>query len=374
MAKSKKPWSDCWKTISQIGGGGQGNTYLVNSVLDDTQACLKTLSNNKDKERRERFRRECVVLETLDHPSIPKFIASNSSEFRGEEPLYLVTEFIGGTTLAKKIDSDKLLDKDTAIDLAERILSILEFVHSKDVVHRDIKPDNIMLREQSYFDPVLVDFGLSFNEDYAMLSTETLQQIGNRFLHLPELQSDSSNKRNPISDITQVCGILLYTLTGLPPTVLLDEHGRMPHQRDKIRESLAAVDGENELLPVFDRAFRQATSERWHSARQLRSRLESIRIPDANRTPQDIQCLASQLQATPDFLQRSKAGEVFEDFNKFVNNTITEFFNGIAGQPFTFSQNEHPDYKFLTYTANRYLQVKNFDEIKVHYSLHSAGR
>jgi eukaryotic-like serine/threonine-protein kinase len=328
MAKEKKPWSDDWEILNSIGGGGQGQTFLVKSVHDGAKACLKVLSNNKDKERRERFRRECVVLETIEHPSIPKFIASNSSEFRGEQLLYLVTEFISGETLAQSIES-AILDKDTALDLTSRILSVLEFVHSCDIVHRDIKPDNIVLREKSFSDPVLIDFGLSFNKDYATLSTETLQQIGNRFLHLPELQLDSSNKRNPISDITQVCGILLYTLTGLPPTVLLDEHRRMPHQRDKIRESLAAVDGANELRPVFDRAFRQATSERWQSAMQLRERLESIRTPDANRTPQDIQRLISQLQATPDFIQRSKADEVFKDFVNFLNNTIAEFFNGI---------------------------------------------
>lgn len=368
MVKSKKPWSHDWNIITQIGGGGQGNTFLVESVSDSVRACLKSLSNNDDKERRERFRRECVALETLEHPSIPTFITSNSSKFRGQERLYLVTEFISGVTLSKLIASN-VLDKGAALELTDRLLSVLEFVHSRDVVHRDIKPDNIMLRDESVSDPVLVDFGLSFNEDYATLSTETLQQIGNRFLHLPELQSDSGNKRNPISDIIQVCGILLYTLTGLPPVVLLDEDGRMPHQRDKFRESLATIDGAGDFLPVFDRGFRQATSERWQSATQLRARLESIRNPDANRTPDDVIRLVSQLQASPDFIQRSQAAEVFTDFRNFVNGTLNEVFNGFEGRPFAASYNEGTDYESLTYTANRYLRAKNFDNIRVHYKV-----
>src|SRR3989442_1403556 len=100
----QKPWESDWKIIQTIGGGGQGSTYLVESTNQQQRACLKVLTDNGSKERRERFRRECVALETLNHRRIPHFLCSNSNEFQGSARLYLVSEFIEGVTLDKYLE------------------------------------------------------------------------------------------------------------------------------------------------------------------------------------------------------------------------------------------------------------------------------
>jgi serine/threonine protein kinase len=366
----QKPWESDWKIIAAIGRGSQGATFLVESKNQQQPACLKVLNDNGSKERRERFRRECVALETLSHPRIPHFLSSNSNEFQGSERLYLVSEFIEGITLENHNGSG-LPDSLTAIQLVIRLLEVLEYVHQKETVHRDIKPDNVILRDGSLDEPVLVDFGLSYNEDYSLLSTATLQQMGNRFLHLPELQTESGDKRNPISDVTQTCGLLLYVLTGFPPTVLLDDQGRPPHQREPIREALNKLPStlSAKVLGVFDRGFRQPLAERWQTATQLKTRLEAIHSPQSGQEEASIITqFSNTLLKSPEFARRQGAADIFKEFSSVVDITFSTTLAEFDGNPFTCPANQSIDMPKFTFTANRFLSIENFPELHVQIS------
>ena len=334
-------------------------------------ACLKVLNDNGSKERRERFRRECVALETLSHPRIPNFLSSNSNEFQGFERLYLVSEFIEGITLEKYIGSG-LPDSLTAIQVVIRLLEVLEYVHQKETVHRDIKPDNVILRDGSLHDPVLVDFGLSYNEDYSLLSTTTLQQMGNRFLHLPELQTESGDKRNPISDVSQTCGLLLYVLTGFPPTVLLDDQGRPPHQREPIREALNRLPStlSAKILAVFDRGFRQPLAERWQTAKQLKTRLEAIHSPQSAQEESSIIIQVSNtLFESPEFARRQGAADIFKEFSSVVNDTFSRPLAEFDGNPFTCRRISQQICQSLhSQLISFLLSIENFPEVRVQIS------
>ena len=278
---SARSWKDKWAPVREIDSGGQGNSKVVLSKdgNDPNEYFLKILRHQGDMERRKRMHREVGAYSTLKHPGITKLVDSNSHQFADDSyKLYLVTEYVNGTTLYNFVQYNGALALNDAIDFVLALVDIVVYCHHEDCVHRDIKPINIMLRGGNIATPLLVDFGLSFNlDDESQLETELGQEIGNRFLRLPELCIDSSNKRDPRSDITSLCGILLYALTGLLPVSLLDENGKMPHQRPHIAAKLAMLPVDIEaLLRIFDRGFQTNILHRWHCGEQFAHALHDI--------------------------------------------------------------------------------------------------
>ena len=288
MGRQKKPWEDNWEFIRDISSGGQGVTSLVKPKgLDNVQGSksfvLKKLIRQNDAERRKRMHREVSILRTLDYPAIPKLIDSNSDQFSDNNvPLYLVTEFIEGETLSEVIGRNSL-ELPEAIELTLKLLDVIRYCHEIGVIHRDVKPDNIMIRNSNIDSPVLIDFGISFNvEDLTESSlTAPLQQLGNRFIALPELHFKSSLQRDPRSDLTQCCGILYYALTGLHPVALQDHKEQKPHQRSEFKSHLCVSGSQTLALlnRVFDRAFEWSIDRRWQSVEELQDILRRLKNP-----------------------------------------------------------------------------------------------
>lgn len=184
-----KPWDENWEIIQQIGSGGQGKTFLVKPIKDvfpSHQYVLKKLIRQNDSERRGRMYREVAALTTLNYSGIPKVVDSNSGLFDSDTPLYMVTEFVPGATLFEAI-KEKTMSILDAVNFVIKLLDIMEYCHQLGIVHRDIKPDNIIIKNNDINNPVLIDFGLSFNkvDDSVTSLTPTWQQLGNRFLPLP---------------------------------------------------------------------------------------------------------------------------------------------------------------------------------------------
>lgn len=267
MKPKLKPWDERWHVGQQIGGGGQGNTYHATRRTDGHRGVLKTLKNQTDPERRARMHREATALETCAHPGIPRLLDSNTDRYTEPEVLlFIVLEHVEGATLGQVVEEAGPLGEAASIDLVQELLAIVRYVHSIPLVHRDIKPDNIVLRERSPRVPVLIDFGQCFNteDDEAPNATYTGQQLGNRFLHLPELIA-SGDQRDMRSDIAQCCGILFLGLTGASPQVLVDGQRQMPHQRGDAPARLGRLPHGPGLLRFFDIAFRVPLDERWQS-------------------------------------------------------------------------------------------------------------
>ncbi|GGA46307.1 protein kinase [Okeania sp. KiyG1] len=287
MSKSKrkpKPWDENWNTIKDIGGGGHGLTFLVepkNDLFSVGQYVLKRLKNQESLERRSRMHVEVTIigrLNILNCPNIPKLIDSNSQYFKDKNvPLYMVTEFIEGKTLEKFITEKGIVDVFDAIKLTFNLLETLELCHQEGIVHRDIKPDNIIVRNDSLTTPVLIDFGLSFNKENDTSLTPTEQDVGNRFLVLPEHRRKSGLQRDPRSDITQICGILFFLITGEPP-YLFDAKGSKPHQNQKVKQKLLALPEQilSRINRVFDTAFDIRIDYRWQSTITLNTALIDV--------------------------------------------------------------------------------------------------
>ncbi|GLZ49749.1 hypothetical protein Acsp06_59340 [Actinomycetospora sp. NBRC 106375] len=257
--------------------------------------------------------------ETLaGHPSLPELWDHNADRWDDlKVDLFLVLEHIEGGTVGDRVRELGLLDIDQAIGLTRQLCDIVQFCHENDVVHRDLKPENIILRSGETNDPVIVDFGLAFNdiEDEPEL-TRVNEEVGNRFLRLPE---HSSGGRNPVSDVTQLVGLLFYVLTGVEPRVLQDGDGHMPHQRPEVRGRLDTLEATRpqlrRLLSLFDRGFALRTASRFPGAAQLREALTAIMSQDPARP--DLDDLFRSLDADVSAEDRRRVAEAASAINAF---------------------------------------------------------
>ncbi|AFZ10812.1 serine/threonine protein kinase (plasmid) [Oscillatoria nigro-viridis PCC 7112] len=330
MVKQKnKPWEERWETIRSIGGGGQGDTFLVkpkDSPTNDRPGVLKILKNQKDPERRKRMHREVAALSTLDCPGIPRLIESNSDQFAADVPLYMVAEFVEGKTLSEILEPTQPMGIADAVNLVLKLLETIQYCHNLGIVHRDIKPDNIIIRRDDINDPVVIDFGISFNESDAgnTILTPAWQQLGNRFLALPELQVNSSMQRDPRADIAQCCGILFFAIAGSPPVTLLDCEGRMPHQRPESQKALARQpDGWlAKINRIFDRAFEFQIDYRWQSIPELQQALIAcISARDnARNAEQYIAQIQNKVSTSSDYARR-------QSFKELAQQLVKELYN-----------------------------------------------
>ncbi|MBW4618304.1 MAG: protein kinase [Cyanosarcina radialis HA8281-LM2] len=152
-----------YRIIQTLGTGGFGDTFLAeDTYMPSVRRCaiklLKPVINNPQVYQmvQQRFAREAAVLEELgeENRQIPRLYAyfSEAGQF------YLVQEWIEGETLTDKVQNSGLLNEVAVQEILVSILAVLDYVHSKHMVHRDIKPDNIIIRNRDG-KPVLIDFG-----------------------------------------------------------------------------------------------------------------------------------------------------------------------------------------------------------------------
>ena len=273
-------WSDCWDSLEDLSGGGQGFARKARRKRDGRTAFLKVIKAKRSAERRARFFREASANNTILTPGIPRLIESNALQWENDdiEP-YIATEFIEGPTLSRWREPQEHVELGTAIETTSELLAILRACHAGDVVHRDVKPDNIILANGDPSRPVLLDFGLNFHEIKGIgFETEHGQEVGNRFLRLPELSAGSRLKQDPRSDLSFVAGILFYLLTGQHPDVLQDAEGRLPHQRQVNPGTIRRVAGPGlaRLLALFDTAFAPQIADRFASADAMLEKLEGV--------------------------------------------------------------------------------------------------
>ena len=286
-------WSESWTCIETLPGGGQGHARRARRKLDGQVAFLKVVKAEGNSERRVRFFREASAYNTIRAHGIPRLIESNALSWEDAEvEPYIATEFIEGPTLRRWREAQPGVEVSIAIQTTRELLTTLGACHAGGVVHRDVKPDNIILAGSDPGRPVLLDFGLSFHEvDGLSFATEQGQEVGNRFLRLPELSAGSPLKQDPRSDLSFVAGVLFYVLTSRNPNVLLDAEGHLPHQRPdnlaKIRQ--VAGPGLTRLLSLFDTAFSPQIAHRFTDADVMSEKLEGVMKPRVTgRSEEDL--------------------------------------------------------------------------------------
>lgn len=277
---SGEPWAPDWEIVGGPRQGGQGIVVRVKSKNDRTSGALKRLHQEAaiKSERRFRFFREVTALRKISF-GVPLVLASNVEQWEDPTaPLFAVLEWIEGPTLGERVRG-QTVDLDAAIDCTRSIAEIISECHKWDVVHRDLKPDNIILRDGDLLAPVLVDFGMAWvvDEANAEIKTDIGQELGNRFLRVPE-NAPGRWSRDPKTDVTFAVAILLCLLTRAYPRVLLDEHGQQPHEAlaDRFTAGIRSDRRWPRLERLFHRAFQTELLLRFQSASELIVQLDSL--------------------------------------------------------------------------------------------------
>lgn len=153
------PLPERFEDAVRLGAGAQAVTLAAHDRTLDRAVVLKVLelSRVRDWKAFERFERECVVLQSLDHPGVPTYLEHSRDEERGQYRLVMAR--IEGSTLAEDLHRGRRRTEAQLLDLLGQLLDVLEYLHGLHpaVVHRDIKPGNVVVRPDGR--AALVDFG-----------------------------------------------------------------------------------------------------------------------------------------------------------------------------------------------------------------------
>jgi serine/threonine protein kinase len=214
----------------ELGRGGFGVTFKATHHFLRQTVVIKTLnealrSDRNFAEFQRKFQDEARRLAMCSHPNIVRV-----SDFFVEDDLsFMVMDYIPGPTLEEVVFPNRPLPEATAIHYVRQIGSALRVIHQNGLLHRDIKPQNIILREGTQ-DVVLIDFGIAreFTPDRTQTHTNMLSAG-----YAPIEQYLAQEKRSPATDVYGLAATLYALLTAtIPVASVLRQHQLMPEPRD----------------------------------------------------------------------------------------------------------------------------------------------
>jgi serine/threonine-protein kinase len=195
-----------YRMLSEVGAGGMGIVYHGVDTLLELEVAVKKLRREfaGGSDVAERFRREAKIQARLNHPNLARLYTF----FKEEDAFYIVMEFVDGTPLGPLLP----LHWTQSLPLFVQVLDALQFAHSQGVLHRDVKPDNIMVSPHG--EVKVMDFGISHVLGSARQTRE--KTIVGTLEYIPPEQI-SGKEIGPWSDIYSLGALLFETMTGRPP-------------------------------------------------------------------------------------------------------------------------------------------------------------
>jgi len=249
--------ADRYTIEGQLGQGGMATVYLAHDVKHNRKVAVKVLRPELSAILGgERFLKEIEVTANLQHPNIlPLYDSGEADSF-----LYYVMPYVEGESLRDRLNREKQMSVDDAVEIARAVAGALDFAHQRGVVHRDIKPENILLQAGQ---ALVADFGIALALSAAAGSgtrlTETGLSIGTPHYMSPE-QASADRELDGRTDVYSL-GVMLYEmlvgqppfiapsaqaivakiLTEVPPPVSKDRASVPPHTDAAIQQSLAKL-------------------------------------------------------------------------------------------------------------------------------------
>ena len=265
-----------YRVLETLGSGGFGDTFLAEDIhMPSRRRCvikqLKALAHNSKAYKlvQERFQREAAVLEALGeaHDQIPRLYAY----FSEAEKFYLVQEWIRGNTFTTQVRQGKKFTEIEVRELLISLLKVLEYVHSRRIIHRDIKPDNIIIRQRDGV-PVLIDFGAVKEAMSTVVTNSGTPHPASIIIGTPGYMSSEQSAGHPTysSDLYSLGLTAIFLLTGKIPQLF--------HTDERTGEILWREEAPplySNLGIVLDKAIRFHPRDRFLGVRQMLDALQS---------------------------------------------------------------------------------------------------
>jgi eukaryotic-like serine/threonine-protein kinase len=254
-----------------LGGGGMALVYRARDEELDRPVAIKLLADNlaADEAFRKRFLREARLAAQLAHPNVVQVYDSGEADGRP----YIVMEYVEGETLADVLSRRGRLPPAEAVELALQVCSGLEHAHQAGLVHRDIKPQNLLIRGDGTVK--IVDFGIARSSRGTRL-TETGSVLGTAAYLAPE--QAAGEEVTPAADVYAV-GVVLYELLA----------GRTPHTAESLNQFL--VLGHEQSIPELRELAPEVPAPLEDVVMRCLARIPEYRPPSAG-------ALAASLSAT----------------------------------------------------------------------------
>jgi eukaryotic-like serine/threonine-protein kinase len=264
-----------YHVVRELGHGSMATVYLVRDSKGGTHVALKLLDPRLGGSiAEERFKREVRVVSSLEHPHILPLFESG----RWQDTLFYTMPFVDGVSLRRRIDEEGPLPLDVACRLTREIADALQHAHDRGVVHRDVKPDNVLLRDGH---AIVADFGVA-RAIYSVVDSTIITgaglAIGTPAYMSPEQLSGGAVDHR--SDVYSLGCVLFEMLAGERP---LADKGMRHIMLRRLRDSLPDVRSRRADVPVdvagvVRRALATSPDERFASAREM---ADALRPPSA---------------------------------------------------------------------------------------------
>jgi serine/threonine-protein kinase len=254
-----------------LGAGGLCTVYRAEDLRRQRDVAVKVLPAEKaqHKELAARFQREVTTAKRIDHPNVAAVVDNGELDDGG---LYLVMELLRGTLLTKAMEKGRL-PAPRALIVARQMLVGLGEAHRLGIVHRDVKPHNVMLVDVGGLETVkLFDFGIAANERAALKLTAPGTAFGTPEYIAPE--QAMGHKVDPRADVYAVGVVLFEMLTGrLPFDCANDVQFLRAHIKDPPPAPSAVAPAGTEIEPAIDqlvlRALEKDPERRFASAKEM---------------------------------------------------------------------------------------------------------
>ena len=260
-----------YEILSELGAGGMGRVYKVRNTISDRIEAMKILLPDLAgrEELAARFLREIKLLASLNHPNI----AQLRTAFTNDNQLVMIMEYVAGVSMAVHLSAGAIAVPD-AIDYIDQVLNALSYAHQQNVIHRDIKPGNMMLTPQGVVK--VMDFGIARSD-----TDRTLTMAGTSLgtVNYMSPEQVKGEPTDPRSDLYSV-GICIYEMvTGKGPFTEGSHYSIMtahviepPRPPIELQPELPAA-----LNQIILMAIAKDPSQRFQTATAFRNALNSVR-------------------------------------------------------------------------------------------------
>jgi len=212
-----------YRVIARLHRGGMGDIYEVMDTTLHVRCALKEMApypgtlGTALPQLREQFQQEARLLAELRHPNLPRV----TDHFEEDGNAYLVMDFIYGKRLDVVIAQRGRLSESEVLGWARQLMEALAHCHEQGVIHRDVKPQNVIVTPQGQ--AVLVDFGLAKLVDPDNPRTRTVMQgLGTPEYAPPEQYDTRRGHTDPRTDVYSLGATLYHALVGEPPPMVAE--------------------------------------------------------------------------------------------------------------------------------------------------------